>query len=67
MSHECRLPSGGLDLVDASQQLSSALHPQILEGHLRALVAASMRLASHLLMGTSRRATASPPRNASRT
>ena len=34
MSHECRLPSSSLDLVDASQQLSSALHPQILEGHL---------------------------------
>lgn len=31
------------------------------------LVAASMRLASHLLMGTSSSTTASPPRNASRT
>ena len=35
VSHECRFPSGGLDLVNASQQLSSALHAQILEGHLR--------------------------------
>ena len=31
------------------------------------LVAASMRLASHLLMGTSSSTTARPPRNASRT